>query len=455
MEIISLDARDLVYLVAGIGFLLLTVLATRRHGFAVAPILYVIAGALLTFTPLAIPFIDPLGTGTELKIVEHASELIVIISLAGAGLSIDKRMDWKNWSPAWRLLAIAMPLTILGIAWGGMTLAALPLASAVLLAASLAPTDPVLARSVQVHGPMQGGEDDVRLGLTAEAGLNDGLAFPFVYLAIALTAPELVEAGTAVLDGFWRDDWFRHWASYDLVYRVGMGVAIGVASGWALAWVIHELGDASDESHDRGENAGLTVLAATFIAYGLAEAVSAYGFLAVFVAARAGRRYTERDKELTAYNRHPHLFSVQFESILLCLLLLWFGAFLTSGLMNDLTGGEIALAILIVFVLRPVAGWLALLGHRAQPIERAALAFFGVRGMGTVFYVAYGQSHAAFPDVAGVWRVAAVTILISIAVHGIGSAIVMPRLGAARRDGPRSVDETGGIAGQDPVPARD
>ena len=453
MDILTLDTRDIVYLVAGIGFMVLTVLATVRHGFATAPILYVVAGAALTFTPLAMPFIDPLGTFTELKIVEHASELIVIISLAGAGLSIDKPMSLRGWSPTWRLLAVAMPITILGIAWGGVWLASLPLASAVLLAASLAPTDPVLARSVQVAGPNEGGEDDVRLGLTAEAGLNDGLAFPFVYLAIALAAPELLEAGTAVLDGFWSAEWFHDWALFDLLYRVAVGIAVGLGAGWSLAWVIHELGDASNDTHDRGENAGLTVLAATFIAYGLAEAVSAYGFLAVFVAARAGRRYTARDDKLNAYNRHPHLFSVQFESILLCLLLLWFGGLLVGGLLDDLTGAEIGLALLIVFVLRPVGGWLALIGHRARPVERGALAFFGVRGMGTVFYVAYGQSHAAFPDIEDVWRIAAVTIAISIVVHGIGSAFVMPRLGAAR-DGDRG-SETGGIAGQDRMAAQD
>ena len=428
MEIVSLDARDVVYLVAGCGFLVLTILATVRHGFAAAPVLYVCAGFLLALTPLALPILNPLGTGLELKVIEHASELIVIISLAGAGLAIDRPTGWRSWAPTWRLLAIAMPLTIAAIAWGAVEMAALPIASAMLLAASLAPTDPVLARSVQVGAPMEGEEDDVRLGLTAEAGLNDGLAFPFVYLAIALAGVELMEMET-----FWKREWFHDWLGYDLLYRVAAGIVVGVAAGWALAWIIHQVGDASDESTDRGENAGLTVLAATFIAYGLAEAVSGYGFLAVFVAARAGRRYTAQDRELTAYNRHPHLFSVQFESILLCLLLIWFGGFLATGALEGLTTSEIVLAALIVFLIRPLAGWIAMIGHRGSRIEHAALAFFGVRGLGTVFYVAYGQSHAAFPDIEGVWRIAALTIIISIAVHGLGSALVMPRIGGGEK----------------------
>ena len=445
MDIITLDARDVVYLVAGAGFLLLTVLAVARHGFAAAPILYVAAGFGLALTPLALPILNPLGTGLELKVVEHASELIVIISLAGAGLAIDKPMGWRTWAPTWRLLSIAMPLTIAAIAWGAVEMAALPIASAMLLAASLAPTDPVLARSVQVGAPMEGEEDDVRLGLTAEAGLNDGLAFPFVYLAIVLSGLELMEMET-----FWKRDWFHDWLTFDLLYRVAAGVVVGIASGWGLAWVIHELGDASNENADRGENAGLTVLAATFLSYGLAEAVSGYGFLAVFVAARAGRRYTASDRELTAYNRHPHLFSVQFESILLCLLLLWFGGFLATGVLDDVTTSEIVLAVLIVFLVRPLAGWIALLGHRGSHTEHAALAFFGVRGLGAVFYVAYGQSHAAFPDVEGVWRIASLTILISIAVHGLGSALVMPRIGGGRST-PDRPDDAMAAKGQEAV----
>ena len=429
MDPLTLDPRDLVYLIAGLGFLALTVLATIRNGFATAPILYVVAGALLMLTPLAIPSISPLDTGTELRIVEHASELIVIISLAGAGLSIDRRMTLRGWLPAWRLLAVAMPLTILAIAWGGVQVG-LPIASAVLLAASLAPTDPVLARSVQVPGPLEGDKDDVRLGLTAEAGLNDGLAFPFVYLAIAMAGLE----STELLSRWWDRTWFHEWLVWDLGWRVAVGIAVGMAVGWALAWLVHELGDASRRGGevDRGENAGLTVLAATFVAYGAAEALSSYGFLAVFVAARAGRRYAERDDELAEYHKHPHLFSVQFESILLCLLLLWFGGFLVSGLMDAVTWPEIALALAVVFVIRPLAGWIAMLGYGLRPLERFALAFFGVRGLGTVFYAAYGASHAAFPDMDAVWRVAAIAILVSIAVHGLGSALVMPRVGRGR-----------------------
>ena len=437
-EILTLDPRDVFYLASGLGFLLLTILPAFSQGFAAAPVLYVAAGAGLALTPFALPVIDPLGSKLEIKVIEHASELIVIISLAGAGLAIDRPMGWSNWLPAWRLLIVTMPLTIAAIAWGGVALAGLPLAAALLLGAALAPTDPVLARSVQVGAPMEGGEDDVRLGLTAEAGLNDGLAFPFVYLAIAV-------AGLATVPtwgSFWTASWFHEWLGFDLAYRVVAGILVGIVVGWALTETVHRIGDASNEGTDRGENAGLTVLAATFIAYGFAEALSCYGFLAVFVAARASRYFTREDRELTEYNRHPHLFSVQFESILLALLLLWFGGLLVTGVLDGLTWTEVLFSLLILFVVRPIAGWLALSGEdRIDAMQRGALAFFGIRGMGTVFYIAYGQTHAEFTSMEGVWRIAALTILISIVVHSITSAIVMPRV---TRKPPPDVDAVPG-----------
>lgn len=135
----------------------------------------------------------------------------------GVGLALDRRISLlrlhtlRAWSASWRLLLVAMPLTIAGVAVAGWGLMGLAPASALLLGAALAPTDPVLASDVQVAGPTTGGSqadldehDEVRFGLTAEAGLNDGLAFPFVYLAIAW-------AGAGQLGG-----WVWHWVWWDL-----------------------------------------------------------------------------------------------------------------------------------------------------------------------------------------------------------------------------------------------
>jgi NhaP-type Na+/H+ or K+/H+ antiporter len=123
---------------------------------------------------------------TSLPVIERTTEFTIIIALMGAGLKIDRRFAWRSWVVTCRLLAIAMPLTILLLAGFSCWLLGLGAAAAILLAASLAPTDPVLASDVQVGRPKSGEEDETRFALTSEAGLNDGLAFPFVMCALAL-----------------------------------------------------------------------------------------------------------------------------------------------------------------------------------------------------------------------------------------------------------------------------
>ncbi|MBU0867953.1 MAG: cation:proton antiporter, partial [Alphaproteobacteria bacterium] len=120
------------------------------------------------------------------EVTERFTEFVVIIALMGAGLKLDRPFSWGKWNITWRLLAVTMPLGILAITLIGQWWLGLSWVAALLLAASLAPTDPVLAADVQVGPPKSGEEDEVRFGLTSEAGLNDGLAFPFVHLAIAM-----------------------------------------------------------------------------------------------------------------------------------------------------------------------------------------------------------------------------------------------------------------------------
>lgn len=150
---------------------------------------------------------------------EFASELAVIIALFGTGLRLDRIADFAKWSPVIRLLLIAMTLCILAVAFGGM-LIGMTLAGAVLLAAVLVPTDPVLAADVQVGPPLVGGEHPVRFALTTEAGLNDGLAFPFVYLDIFLVAA----TGTA-------EEWLWKWFGLYVIYKIVIGTLAGFVAG--------------------------------------------------------------------------------------------------------------------------------------------------------------------------------------------------------------------------------
>lgn len=409
---IELDPRDIFYTITGLALLALTLTpGLTRLWWVNVPAFYVAVGAALSFAGL--PLLDPRAGDLAAMAIEHGTELIVIISLAGAGLAIDTRETWRNWQGAIRLLAVAMPLCILAMALLGHYWLGLSAAGAVLLAAALAPTDPVLARSVQV-GPPGGEESELEVALTAEAGLNDGLAFPFIYLAIAM-----VGAGYA---GGW-PDWGWTWLGYDLIWRVAGGIAVGVACGFAISKInFSPLGDARVGV----VNPMVVVLAATLAAYGIAESLDVYGFLAVFAAARAGRANT-RGTEHEGYERFVHFGAEQLEAVLLVLLLLWFGMFVGAGALEGLIWQEVALAALLIFAIRPASGLLALVYFPCRELDRMKVSFFGIRGMGSIFYIAYAQNHADFAEIDTIWRIAAVVVVMSIVVHGFAANFVIDR----------------------------
>ena len=405
----TIDLRDLVYSVLGLALLGLTLQpALAKFRMVNLPLFYIVAG--VAAAAVGLPMVDPRVGGVPASAVEHVSELIVIISLAGAGLAIDTPMSWRSWKAAFMLLLVAMPLTIAATALAGVLWLGLPLAAALLLGAALAPTDPVMARTVEVAPP---GKDDgpMELALTAEAGLNDGLAFPFVYLAISVALYGWAEGGALV------PDWFGQWLGFDFAYRVIVGAAGGTVVGWVVGHVITSpMGDASNGAW----NAIVTILAATFLSYGLVEAIDGYGFLAVFFAARAGRAGT-RGTPQEGYEKFVHHGADQLESILLALLLLWFGTFLYAGGLRGLSWAEVGFAALLILVIRPAGGWLSIARVDCLGAAKAKVAFFGVRGMGSIFYIAYAQNHADFAEIDAVWRIAALVVVASIAVHGFAA----------------------------------
>ena len=415
-EIPTVDTRDVVYTAMGLALLGLTIQpALSRYRLLNFPFYYIIAGVGLG--ALGVPLLDPRVGGLPTSAVEHTSELIVIISLAGAGLAIDTPMTWRNWRAAFMLLLVAMPVTIAATAWAGLSLLGLGTASALLLAAALAPTDPVMARTVQVSPPGKE-EEPMQVSLTAEAGMNDGLAFPFIYLAISVASYGWAMAPDGALG---LPDWFFDWLGFDFLYRVALGVLGGFLVGWVISKVITSpVGD----SQNGAWNAIVTVLAATLLAYGLVEAVDGYGFLAVFFAARAGRANT-RETPAEGYEKFVHHGADQLESILLALLLLWFGTFLWAGGLRGVTWAEIGFAAALILLIRPIGGMLSLIGVDCSWGEKAKVAFFGVRGMGSIFYIAYAQGHAEFAEIEAVWRIASLVIVASIAVHGYGANFII------------------------------
>jgi sodium/hydrogen antiporter len=367
-----------------------------------------------------IPNADGPDPRDHLVATERAAELSVLISLLGAGLAIDRAPGWKRWATTWRLLSIGMALTIAGIAVLGSVLLGFTIASALLLGAVLAPTDPVLAAEVQVGEPAVNGapndtEDQVRFSLTSEAGLNDGLAFPFVFAAIAIA-----DHGTA------HGNWLGRWALSDLIVRLALGVGLGWLAGKVLARIIFNPPKPFSPLAETRE--GFVAVGAILITYGLTELAHGYGFLAVFIAA-----ITLRDRQRNhAYHLTLHQFTGQIEQLLSVGLLVALGGALTTGILGALTWRSALASFAVVFVVRPIAARLSLLGTDTTAAERRAIEFFGIRGIGSIYYLAFALGHADFVESGELWATVILTILISIAVHGVTATPVMRQLDRRR-----------------------
>jgi NhaP-type Na+/H+ or K+/H+ antiporter len=441
---------NLIYLIAGAAMFLAAVLPAVLDRYAVsAAMVLLLLGMAIGLLPLPEGMrLDPVVIRPQ---VERVTEFTILVALMGVGLAIDRSLDWRNraswaaWSPTWRLLAIAMPLTIASVALLGWGLGIAP-AAALLLGAALSPTDPVLASDVQVEGPRvdtvdttstpddaAGGspaddeqalgepvdeKDDVRFALTSEAGLNDGLAFPFVTAALLLaSAGGLSSVGS----------WGLHWFAWDLVGKVVIGVAVGVAVGWGLARIAFRSSRRSLRLAEQGEP--LLALAALVLTYGASQLVGGYGFLSVFACGMT-LRAAERNHH---YHRSMHEVVQRLERLLTLIILLMLGMAMTKGVLGELDWRGVVIAVALVFVLRPVAGWVSL-RLRARPAnlpgglgrrETLATAFFGVRGIGSLYYLSFAAGEHAFSDERWLWSTVAFTILLSVMVHGTLATPVM------------------------------
>jgi sodium/hydrogen antiporter len=408
-----MDSYDIAVTGAGIAVLgaaiVPRVLSERPLSF---PPVYVAFGAVMFGLPLGLEAPDPI---VHTELAERLTEVVVIVALTAAGLKIDRPVGWRSWRVTWRLLAIALPLTVAGTALLGWWALGLTPAAALLLGAVLAPTDPVLASDVQVGPPGSEDDDDVRFGLTSEAGLNDGLGFPFTNAAIAAV-------GAAGLS-----DWFGGWFVDDLLLKVSIGFAVGVAVGRLLAWVAFRW---PSESKLARTSEGFVALAITLLTYGAAELAHGYGFLAVFVAAVTIRSY-ERDHE---FHEVLHQFIESVERLLMALLLVLLGGAVAGGILSPLSWTAVLVGVAVILLVRPVTAGLSLLGTGCPRRDLAALAFFGIRGVGSAYYLAHAVVAADFIDaeVELLWAVTAFVILVSVVLHGSTATPVLKRLDARR-----------------------
>ncbi|WP_434443947.1 cation:proton antiporter [Lentzea sp. E54] len=412
-----MDSGSLLYSGAGLATLAAALLPRLLDRAPVSmPMLFLGAGALTFSVADPLPDPDPDRHGTVLL---HLTEICVIISLMGAGLALNRVVGLRGWATTWRLLAVTMPLSILAVGVLGWSALGLGVASCALLAAALAPTDPVLASEVQVAEPAENpesDEDEARFALTSEAGLNDGLAFPFTYAAIAISLAGAAPSG-----------WLGHWLAVDVLWRLACGLAIGVGVGWLLGKLFFSVPSEKLRLAEHAE--GFVALAATFLAYGLAELAEGYGFVAVFVCActiRAAERHH-------GYHQVLHRYVEQAERMLTVLIVFLLGGAAATGLLSGVTWREILVAAVILLLVRPLAGWIGLLRGRTGPRERTVIAFFGVRGVGTLFYVTYALQEGQFAEHDTIWRIVGLVVIGSVVVHGLSASPVMWLLDRKRR----------------------
>jgi NhaP-type Na+/H+ or K+/H+ antiporter len=396
------------------------------------PLIYVAAGALLFSLPLGFEIPDPVEHG---EIAEHLTEFVVIIALMGAGLKLDRPFDPRAWATTWRLLGITMPVTIAVTAVLGWGVLGTLSSTAILIGSVVAPTDPVLASDVQASEPMDGvdetvdpsdQEGEVRFALTSEAGLNDGLAFPFTHLAIAVAA---------AAPGLSRVEWLGEWFLVHVMYEIAVGLVVGYVVGNLIARIIFQ-GPVTTELGKVME--GAEALAATLITYGVTELLYGYGFIAVFVAALEMRHYQWEHE----YHVAIHDYAVMTERIVMAAVLILFGGAIVGGLFAPLTWLHVAVGLVIVLVVRPVAGLLGMVGTDTTWAERVVVSSFGIRGIGSFYYLAFALNEATFAEVEllvaaeELWALVGFVVLTSIVVHGISANRVMLALDRSRGRGP-------------------
>lgn len=409
------ESYNIILLISGIAIFSASVLPRILYKYPLSmPILLLTSGYLIFLMPFQLALPNPELHGT---FIEKITELAVIISIMGAGLKINRLPSLKGWMITWRLLGITMLLTIILVTLIGYWFAAFVPATALLLGAVIAPTDPVLGSEIEVEGPGESNADaayeksELKFALTSEAGLNDGLAFPFTNLAIAIA---MVGVNPSL--------WFESWLLVNVFYELIVGIAIGIGIGYVLARIILNLPAKSEFAKII---VGMGSLSATLIIYGFTEILGGYGFIAVFSGAVTMRQYEPTHSHQVAL----HALIEKSQLMLTALLLLALGAAISGGILKHLDFTLVVIAIVLVLIIRPLCGVIGLIGYdRIKWKERFAIAFLGIRGFGSIYYLAYAVNHQYFEGSDRLWSLVVLVIVISVFVHGTAASPILNNL---------------------------
>lgn len=391
-------------------------------------------GVGLVVGPIALGLFS-LDLVKQAPLLETLTEIAVLISLFSAGVKMPVPFTLARWMPSIRLAWLSMAISVALVTAFACLVLELPLGAGILLGAILAPTDPVLATDVQVRRP--GDSDQLRFTLTCEAGMNDGSGFPFVMLGLGLLGHH--ELGNS---GF-------TWLWHDLLWGSAAAIAIGVAGGALLAWLGWQLRGKDPKHEVLDDLVGLGLIA---LVYGVATWLHAWGFLAVFFAGVALRQTELRltgareDKQglLQAEEVHPGtavkpnepqtpltvsaeslVFKEHLEHLSELTLVLLLGGAVSASAWNWRTLGT---ALFLLLVARPVSVMLGLLGSNTGMRLRGIAAWFGVRGIGSVYYLCYAINHGLPTGLAReLSHITIVVVMVSIVAHGISVTPLLNR----------------------------
>ncbi|HEY9636315.1 MAG TPA: sodium:proton antiporter [Coleofasciculaceae cyanobacterium] len=342
----------------------------------------------------------------DAEFLERLTEFVVIVSVFGCGLKMNRPLKLWAWNTTARLIGFLMPISIFAIAATCHWLLGFGWPAAILLGGILAPTDPVLASEVQLADVKD--KDELRFGLTSEGGLNDALAFPFVYFGIYW-----------LKDSNW-ENWFKQWVAVDLLWAVASGIVMGIVVAKSIVWIdrkVQRYRPVDDLIED------FLALCTILLTYSLTELVNGYGFLAVFVAGVVvqGSYYREQEKRLAQVE-----FTERIEKLLEIGTILLLGSLLLAPPMLKYSGQALVVAGLLLFVIRPVGVWISMLGSRIPAPTLLLFGWFGIRGVGSLYYLCYAFGKGLKGETAEqiAW-ITYMTVIISVVLHGISATPLM------------------------------
>jgi sodium/hydrogen antiporter len=403
------------FVLVGILLIAIALLGRFLDRLPVSPaMIYLLVGFALGPSALNALELHPLR---HLNLLEVLSEVAVLISLFTVGVKLRVRIgDWR-WALPLRLATLSMVVTVLGVALVAWLFFGFAFGMAMLLGASLAPTDPVLASEVQLRSPED--RDALRFGLTAEGGLNDGSAFPFVFLALGLLG-----AGDAAFSP-WR------WLTVDVIWAVVGGLGIGFSVGHVLAAGVRALRARFSSAVIFDE---FLLLGTIALSYGAAIALHTLGFLAVFAAGLALRRaddlHARADPSAQKPPLTPTMLSVneQLERIAEVAIVLLVGVIISTGYWSAM---GLAVAALLFTVIRPLSVAAGLVRTRTPAVHRRLFAWFGIRGIGSFYYAVFavnlGSDRILYAEAERFLSCVFTVIAASIIVHGISATPLMER----------------------------